>query len=87
MNDLISRQVAVDAVKDLGDWHRRPAPVAVINVLLNLPSAQPEIIRCRDCMHCYVDGENVRFNVCELDHNYVQSDDWFCADAERKTDG
>lgn len=42
------------------------------------------IVRCKDCKHCYVDGENVRFNVCELDHNKVQSGDWFCADGERK---
>ncbi len=43
-----------------------------------------EIVRCKDCIHCFVDGENVRFNVCELNHNKVQSDDWFCADGERK---
>lgn len=43
-----------------------------------------QVITCKDCKHCYVDGENVRYNVCELDHNKVQSDDWFCADGERK---
>ena len=42
------------------------------------------IVLCRDCKHRYVDGDNVRFNVCDLDHNKVQSDDWFCADGERK---
>lgn len=42
------------------------------------------LVQCKDCKHCYVDGENVRFNVCELDHNKVQSGDWFCADGERK---
>lgn len=46
---------------------------------------QPEgIVRCKDCKHCFTDGDNVRFNVCELNHNKVQSDDWYCADAERK---
>ena len=48
---------------------------------------QQEIVHCKDCKHCYVDGENVRFNVCELDHNKVQSDDWFCADGERNEGG
>lgn len=43
-----------------------------------------ELVQCKDCKHCYVDGENVRFNVCELDHNKVQSGDWFCADGEMK---
>lgn len=55
-------------------------------IIEDLPSAQPEIIRCGECKHCYIDGENVRFNVCELNHNKAQSDDWFCADAERRTE-
>ena len=42
------------------------------------------LVRCKDCIHRFVDGENVRFNVCELNHNKVQADDWFCADGERK---
>ena len=43
-----------------------------------------EVVRCKDCKHCFVDGENVRFNVCELNHNKVQGDDWFCADGRVK---
>lgn len=43
-----------------------------------------DLIVCRECKHCYVDGENVRYNVCDLNHNKVQADDWFCADAERR---
>ena len=43
-----------------------------------------ELVRCGECKHRFVDGDNVRFNVCELNHNKVQSDDWFCADGERK---
>ena len=42
------------------------------------------VVRCKDCKHCYVDGENVRYNVCDLNHNKVQADDWFCADAEKR---
>lgn len=45
---------------------------------------QPDIIRCKDCKHRYVDGDGVRYNACDLNHNKVQSDDWFCADAERR---
>ena len=44
------------------------------------------VVRCGECIHRYVDGENVRFNVCELNHNKVQADDWYCADGERRTD-
>ena len=43
-----------------------------------------DLICCRECKHCYVDGENVRYNVCDLNHNKVQADDWFCADAEKR---
>lgn len=42
------------------------------------------LITCRECKHRYVDGENVRYNVCDLNHNRVQADDWFCADGERR---
>ena len=43
-----------------------------------------ELVRCRDCKYRFVDGDNVRFNMCLLNRNKVQSDDWFCADGERK---
>lgn len=45
-----------------------------------------DIVRCKECKHCYVDGEQVKFNACELNHNKVQSDDWFCADGEREVE-
>ncbi len=47
---------------------------------------EPEIITCGECAYRYVEGNHVRFNRCELNHNNVQSDDWYCADAERRTD-
>ena len=43
-----------------------------------------EIIRCKDCKHHFVAGENVRYALCDLNHNKYQSDDWFCADGEKK---
>lgn len=45
-----------------------------------------ELVRCKDCKHRYVDGTQVRFNVCELTHNRVQGDEWFCADGEKVTE-
>ena len=44
----------------------------------------PEIVRCKDCKHRFIDGDNVKFNVCELNHNKAQMDNWFCAYAERR---
>lgn len=47
---------------------------------------QPEVVRCGECIHRFVEDENEPFNCCTLDHNDLQSDDWYCADAERRTD-
>ena len=67
--------------------------------LLSLSPAQPEIIRCKDCRHRIVNdhyGEKGYLNIkgyCKLDTGDpfelgrdAQNDDWFCADAERRTD-
>jgi hypothetical protein len=58
MNDgLISRKAAIDEVKRLADvawanWKEtRISANTMIYALKDLPSAQPEIIRCKDCKH------------------------------------
>ena len=80
MDDLISRQAAIDALhmhlmyrmgtdsnkKRLDDW---------IN---GLPSAQPEIIRCMDCKHW--DG----VDTCDVIDAPVWDND-FCSMAERRS--
>ena len=91
MNDLISRQAAIDALhmhlmyrmgtdsnkKRLDEW---------IN---NLPSAQPTVdavpvIRCKDCKHYYALNE-VRGNCSE--YNFVEKIPIdYCSWAERRTD-
>ena len=43
-----------------------------------------ELVRCKNCKHCFQDGDNVKFNVCDLGVNYAQADDWFCADGEKR---
>jgi len=45
MDDLISRQAAIDVAS--GYCH----PVNIADELRKLPSAQPEIIRCKDCKY------------------------------------
>ena len=78
MDDLISRQAAIaefncceltpDGGIDAND---------AIDILERLPSAQPEIIRCKDCK---------KREHCRTTNTWAvaPSDDWFCADAERK---
>ena len=99
MSDLIDRKAVIDALNKMCDvvcqYSKKQRDVMcgacslgnAFDVIEALPSEQPEIIRCKECKHRYTDGENVVFNVCELNHNKVQSDDWYCADAERRTDG
>ena len=70
MNDLISRQAAIDAI--FGRSHE------IIKMRIgNLPSAQPDIIRCPDCY--YNDGTAY----CELHFRDVKAKD-FCSWAERR---
>lgn len=70
---LIEKEKALEHISYDEEWTEE-----CINALPTI-----EIVRCRECRHRFVDGENVRFNVCELNHNKVQADDWFCADGER----
>ena len=96
MRDLIDRQAAT-TIPILPKEHRKYQTMNIDdaydlgwldcqNCIEKLPPAQPEIVRCGECKHLYTEGENVVYNVCELNHNKVQPDDWFCGDAERRTD-
>ena len=90
MDDLISRQAAIDALKnERSDWNcDYNVPVDhCIDAIYSVPSAQPEIIRCKDCKH----GEHwYRDNArCFLWHDTGIDvfEDGFCSYAERRTDG
>ena len=52
---------------------------AISNALKALPSAQSEIIRCKDC---------IKRDICRTTNIWaVPPDDyWYCGDAERRTD-
>lgn len=77
MGDLISRQAAIDAI--FGRSHE------IIKMRIgNLPSAQPEIIRCRDCKH--YDPYDSRKAFCCLEGIDGCYPDDFCSYAERRTD-
>ena len=87
MSDLISRQAAIDAV---GNMLRRKfgigGDLAEIT-LAGLPSAQPEIVRCKDCKHSehwYRDKRRCfLWNEAGID----VFEDGFCNYAERREDG
>ena len=53
-----------------------------VDAIKDLPSAQPEIIRCRECKHMQKDEI---FHQCWCNGNEVK-EDHFCGYAERKED-
>lgn len=74
MNDLISRQAAIDMIRlyredEAVDLDELESSIAL------MPSAQPEVIRCKDClMH----------GVCRFEQGLGL--DGYCSQAERRTD-
>lgn len=85
--ELISRQAAIDAIN-----HICPVDteydctlldrVDVRYVLSELPSAQPEIIRCKDCKHRYIENE-----IWTCPFGLAGGPDFYCGyGAERRTD-
>ena len=56
--DTISRKAAIDAVKHA--WAKGLEPTQYIE---DLPSAQPEIIRCKDCKH---HGKRIPLELCSV---------------------
>ena len=88
MDDLISRQVAIDALDEIesevadgygyqyAKWRK---------YFVEMPSAQPQqIVRCKDCKWC----ENVDGSMCKNPASWVVATDcdFGCVLAERRTD-
>lgn len=89
--DTISRHAAIDGVKTLHEvawknWHEPTLSVnVVIDMIKDLSSAQPEIIRCKDCKW----WSNDDYRECSspnYDDGYVTPAGFYCGYAERRTD-
>ena len=88
MDDLISRQDAIDAINKAFErvfaWDGT-GPLGD-KVLENVPSAQPEIVRCKECKYG-VQDEDKRWYCRGLGCQVGEADgSGYCADAERRTD-
>ena len=70
------------------DWYEGEKDVALIDFFpvseaIN-PSAQPEIVRCKDCKHHHYEGD---IPYCDrIDYGYGWKDNDYCSRAERRTD-
>ena len=101
--EIIERleEIAKHAVHVLGEepfFMSLDDGIAIHEAIDILKSAQPEIIRCKDCKHRPFDSEDTQgFGVefpdemcpCQCDdgwYNWRPNNEWFCANAERRTD-
>ena len=86
MTDYIDRQAAIDALtpiyKSASLRNRNVFSIArkCMAAIEELPSAQPEIIRCKDCKHFAGEG---MYCSCDI---IVQFDHFYCYHAERRQD-
>lgn len=94
MQDLISREQAFEKLRHTcpgvgedgsKERYRYLQWVADNQAIRETPSAQPEIIRCKDCKHHRYEGD---IPYCyNADYGYGWNDDDFCSRAERKDNG
>ena len=81
MSDLISRQAAIEKISET-IWDTAVAN-DVKTTLKELPSAQPEITRCKDCIYFTPEKSGEHWNVCRF-YDAPKTADGYCNDAERK---
>ena len=96
MSNLIERQAAIDVI-EAGRLTKLIDAETAVNGLKALPSAQPEIIRCKDCKYFELDHFEktrkfpvpivVAHEICMKWGNGCKSSvDGWCFMAERRTD-
>ena len=95
MDDLISRQAAIDAIvntvseiglHDNSEVARYGATFRqheIIDIIEGMPSAQPEIIMCKDCKHHRKDSHGLYY-CCRKEYGYGWGLNDFCSYAERR---
>lgn len=89
MDDLISRQRAIQLLKDRLDEDYLDG-YEYLEQLKGMPSAQPEIIRCKDCKHYYFADNRVPSEqswVCDAWGVDQTAHMGYCFKAERKEVG
>ena len=102
MDDLISKEYLIEHVCACMENDRLMQTASkeeILQMIADMPSAQPEIIRCKDCKWWGYDDETGDVRVCHAaKHGHISSHweiiirrtyrgDFYCADAERRTDG
>ena len=77
MDDLISRQAAIDVADAVWSVTGDKNVAKVWDQIKDLPSAQPDIVRCKEC----------RYNHdCDIQYHAQAGEEFYCGAAERRTD-
>lgn len=95
MDDLISRQTAIDMFQNLAydDWNQGASTTwanafsECAEMIRNFPSAEPEIIRCKNCIWFdrYTDGiEKYQWDGFCAEWARNTYENWYCGRAERR---
>lgn len=85
--DTVYRQAAIDAV-DVSNLHRGIVS-ALQEIIRELPSAQTEIIRCKDCKHWTQSMGKMKgygLGRCDFHDTDLVTCNGYCYWAERRTD-
>lgn len=91
---LIDVDVAIDAlntqVKEMSHWseryqEQRKGVLIAINIVVDCPSAQPEVIRCKDCIYQTESWSGIKY--CEAHGDHIGKDYDYCSNARRKENG
>jgi hypothetical protein len=89
MDELISKRAAIKATwKDTGYTDPFNVMTAIRDRIEQLPPAEPQIIRCKDCKNwdtTWTNDFSPNYHYCPMVDG-VRKEDWFCADAERRTE-
>lgn len=91
MRKLIYLDTAIDAVlkeSNADGAYGYMDTKSIVDLLNDLPSAQPEILRCKDCIYWWESHKMCKRNK-DKNHNCACMDcdaDFYCKYAERRTD-
>ena len=95
MNDLISRQQAIKALntqaEEMSHWseryqEQRKGVLTAVNIIVDCPSVQPDIIYCKDCKHhwTYKCMDGMPIENCDLKQTFYDANIDYCSLAERR---
>ena len=99
MDELISKKAVIEAIEkaraNVGHNLERSIGKSIIEILDDvgrdvdrLTPAEPKIIRCKDCKNwdtTWTNDFSPNYHYCPMVDG-VRKEDWFCADAERRTE-